>query len=473
VTLPMNASAGGPYVLDLKATSSANGAISDSVKDTLTTITPAVVDITNSTARADSVPAGTATSGNSGWGPSDGSGAAITTTTGSNTTPAVFSLYLNNTGLTAETFNMAYSSTTAFSPAVALPAGWTVAFTNAPAAGVCAAGNIGSALAGNNTVSINGGANSQVCAVVTPPAGVAGNLTVDVYFKATGNSTGASDIKHDAVTTAIAYSLTLTPNNTGQIVPNGTKVYSHTLCNTSNVAVGTASGSLTFAVAGNTWSTALYVDSALTTTLTDVHQLNGTTGLGANGSPTACAPVYIKVNAPAGPLGAVDTATINVRSFFSTPSNKVVATATDTTTLSMALTIDKSQALDAACTTPYAGLTFGTGNITAGAIPGACIAYRLIVNNLGNSQATKVTISDALTPYTVYNKGVTCFPFGGTAGTLGASGTIGALALTSAQISEPGECTTGGTVVFGPAGNELDIDAGAVATLYFRVQIQK
>jgi hypothetical protein len=394
----------------------------------------------------------------------------VTTTTGSTTTPAVFSLYLNNTGLTPETFNMAYSATTAFGPAAALPAGWTVAFTGAPISGTCSAANLGTALAGNNTTIINGGANAQICAVVTPPAGVAGNLTVQVYFKATGNSTGASDIKHDAVTTAIAYSLTLSPNNTGQIVPNGTKVYTHNLCNTSNVAVGTAAGSLTIASTGDTggFTSALYLNAALTTVLTDVNQFNSGTGIPAN----SCVTLYVKVNAPSAPLGAVDTTTINVKSFFSVPSNKIVATATDTSTMSMALTIDKSQVIAACNTADPSTLTYTTTNLTAGAIPGACIFYKLVVNNLGTSQATAVNISDALTPYTAYSKGSDCFPLG-TPGTLGASGTIGVTPLTAAQISEPAECATGGTVTFGPAGNELTLNAGAIGTLYFRVQIQK
>ena len=464
VTLPMNVGGGGPYTLLLKATSSGDGTKSDTDTDTLTTITAAAVDLTNNN------PLGTggcvATAGNTCGGGAGPEGSAVTTTTGSNATPAVFSLYLNNTALTPEAFTMAYSATTVFSPAAALPAGWTVAFTT-PVGGVCSA--TGTPLAGNVTAIVNGGANTQICAVVTPPANVAGNLTVAVYFKATGNSTGASDVKHDAVTTAKAYAITLTPNNTGAVVPNGTKVYSHQLCNNSNVAVGNIVGDLTIGTTGNVWSTTIYLNAGLTTVLTDVHQLNGDTGLPAN----SCATIYVKVNAPASPLGAVDTATINVTSL--KPSSHVVATATDQTTMSLALTIDKSQALDATCGTAYASLTYGTGNLTGGAVPGACIAYKLVVTNLSSTDpATVVTISDALTPYTVYSKGITCFPsLVGGPGTLGASGTIGVTPLTALQISEPAECATGGTVTFGPAGNALTLDPGAVATLYFRVQIQK
>ena len=460
VTLPMNAGGGGPYTLNLKATSSNDGTVSDTVTDTLTTINTAAVDITNNESLATN-----ANAAGKGAGPEGG---AVTTVTGStNATPAVFSLYLNNTGLTNETFSLAYSATTAFSPAAALPAGWTVAFYNGTA-GSCA--TLGSALAGNTTAIINGGANALVCAVVTPPANVAGNLTVDVYFKASGNSTGAADVKHDAVTTAKVYSITLTPNNTGSVVPNGTKVYSHQLCNTSNVSVGNTAGDLTIATTGDSagWSSIIYLDAGLTTILSDVHQFNTNTGLPAG----TCGTIYVKVSAPAGPVGSVDTTTIEVRSLKSVPANKVVATANDMTTMSLALTIDKSQALDASCTTAYSGLTYGTADITGGAVPGACIVYKLVVNNLSSQQATAITISDALTPYTVYSKGSNCFPLGA-AGTMGATGDIGGLALAANQISEPAECATGGTVTFGPATHELTLNAGSIATLYFRVQIQK
>lgn len=459
VTLPMNVGGGGPYTLTLKATSSGNAAVSDTDTDTLTTIVAAALDITNNESLATNPNAA-----GKGAGPE---GSAVTTTTGSNTTPAVFSLFLNNTGQTPEAFSMAYSATTVFSPAAALPAGWTVAFTAAPTAGTCSAGNLGAALVGNTTAIINGGANTQICAVVTPPAGVAGNLTVDAYFKATGNSTGAADIKHDAVTTAKAYSLTLTGNNIGSIVPNGTKVYTHQLCNTSNVAVGNILGDLTIATAGDTggFTSLLYLDASLSTVLTDVHQLNTNTGMPAN----TCATIYVKVGAPASPLGAVDTTTINVYSLKSVPANKIVATATDQTTMSLALTIDKSQVLDPTCNSTLSTLVgYSTSNITIGATPGACIAYKLLVTNLSSTDpATLVTISDALTPYTAYNKGSDCFPLGAP-GANGASAFINGTPF-AGTITEPAECSAAGTLTVGP----LTLNPGSNATIYFRVQIQK
>lgn len=461
VTLPMNASGASGYTLLIRATSSNDNTAFNTVTDTLSAIVAASVDMTNNSAYNAITPAP-----GQGAGPEPG---AMTTTGGSNSAPAVFSLYLNNTGQTPETFTLAYSATTAFGPAAALPAGWTVAFTSAPASGTCATGNIGASLAGDTTAIIAGGANAQVCAVVTPPAATAGGAIVDVYFKATGNSTGASDVKHDAVTTTKAYAITLTPNNSGQIVPNGSKVYTHNLCNNSNVAVGTAAGGLTLATTGDLagWTSILYADAGLSTILTDLNQIVGAGGLAAG----ACVPIYVKVNAPAGPLGAVDTTTINVTSPKSAGGPKIVATATDTTTMQTAqLTIDKWQALDSNCDGTIDGV-YTQGNLSAGATPGVCIRYKLVVNNNGNQPATLLSVTDALTPYTVYSKGKDCFASPFVAGSNGASGDINGTGILPGSITEPAECASAGTVTFGPTG--MDLNAGAIATLYFSVQIAK
>jgi uncharacterized repeat protein (TIGR01451 family) len=460
ITLPMNTGGGGPYTLALKATSSGDNTVTSTDTDKLTTIVAASMDITNNSPYNAGSPA-------PGQGPGP-EGSPVTTTTGSSSAPAVFSLYLNNVGQTPETFTLTYGADATL--ASALPAGWTVTFNTPTGSGGTSCSTYGAALTGNITAIINGAANSLVCAVVTPAAGAVGGVTQQVYFKATGTSTGASDIKHDAVTTSKAYSLTLTPNNTGTIVPNGTKVYTHNLCNTSNVAVGLVAGDLTIATAGDTggFSSQLYLDAGLTTQLTDVNQFNTNTGIPAN----TCVTVYVKVNAPNASSGTQDITTINVTSTKGVGAPKVVATATDTSTISMALTISKAQVIAPCNTVDPSTLTYTTGNLTGGAIPGACIFYQLVVNNVGSTQATTVTITDGLTPYTGYSKGAECFPFG-TAGALGAGGNIGGVALAANQISEPTECAAGGTVTFGPTGHELTLNAGALATLYFRVEIQK
>jgi len=463
VTLTMGGT-GGPYQLTLKATSTGNGAISDTDTDKLTSILAAAVDITNNSPYNAGTPA-------PGQGPGP-EGSAVTTTPGTNAAPAVFTLYVNNVAQTDETYTLSYSATSSFSPAAALPAGWTVNFFNGTA-GSCA--TLGAPLAANTTATVTGGSNALVCAVVTPPAGATGGTVQDVFFKAIGNNTGASDVKHDAVTVAKAYSITITPNNTGQIAPNGSKVYSHTVTNTSNSAVAKTAGDLIFSTSDSKagWTSIVYADAALTTVLTDLNQLVGAAGL----APGASVTIYVKVQAPATALGDQDTTTINLASLKSTPSGKIVASATDTTTMAQAsLTIQKYQALDATCdgTNGGAGLTWVQTNITTGAIPGACIRYKLVANNGGNQAATTLTVTDLVPAYTVYNKLGNCFP--GTGGTTGANGDIDGVAIVAAAISQPASCTAAGAgvaVVFGPAGNELTLNAGSTATMYFEVQISK
>jgi len=464
VTLSMSGT-GGPFTLLLKSTSSNDNTVSDTVTDRLGTIAQAIVDITNNSPYNAGTPA-------PGQGISDGSGAAITTTAGSSATPAVFSLYLNNIGATDETYGMTYSATTAFSPAVALPAGWTVNFFN-NGSGVCS--TLGAPLAANTTATVVAGTNVLVCAVVTPPAGATGGTTQDVYFKATGSNTGASDIKHDAVTVATAYTIVITPNNTGQIAPNGSKVYSHTVTNNGNVAIGKTAGSLTFSTADTKagWTTVLYYDSNSNgvfdggdAILTDLNQIVGAAGL----APGASVTIFVKVQAPATTVGDVDTTTINLTSTKSLPVPKIVGSATDTTTMVTAqLTIDKFQAIDSDCsgTNGGAGLSFKQTDITVGAVPGACIRYRLVVNNSGSQAATNLQVTDVLVPYSVYNKIGNCFP--GTGGTTGASGTVDAVAIPAGQINEPAACATSGTITF----TIPTFNAGSVATMFFEVQINK
>jgi uncharacterized repeat protein (TIGR01451 family) len=470
VILNMNASGnngGAGYTLLLRAQSSTNGAIFDTDTDKLLTIAPAIMDITNNLPYNLGTPA-------PGQGISDGSGPAITTTSGSSIAPAVFALYLNNIGATDETYVMSYSATIPF--ATALPAGWTVDF-RANGTGVCA--TTGSSLSGNTTPTITAGSNLLVCAVVTPPAGATGGLTQDVYFKAAGSNTGVFDIKHDAVTTARGYAITIIPNNTGQIVPNGAKVYSHTVTNNSNVAVAKTAGDLIFSTIDSKagWTSILYYDSNSNgifdggdAVLTDLNQIVGPAGL----APGASVTIFVKVQAPATALGDQDTTTINLTSTKSLPIPKIVASATDTTTMQAAqLTIEKYQALDTNCTLNTAGARAGASyvqsEITSGANPGSCLHYKLVVTNGGNQPATSLQVTDLMPPYTFYYEGANC-PAGG--GSMGANGTITDTGVIgTASITQPTQCNTFGSIVFGPAGNFLTLNAGQVATLYFSVQI--
>jgi uncharacterized repeat protein (TIGR01451 family) len=282
----------------------------------------------------------------------------------------------------------------------------------------------------------------------------------------------------DTVTRIAAYSLTLSGPYSGTAVPGGTKVYGiapagiNQLCNTSNIAVGTVPGSLTISFTDSNpsnLSSGLYVDSTLLTPLTDVHQLNGGTGLAAG----QCATIYVKVTAFATASGQSDTTTIIITDLKGAGAPKVVVSTTDVTNCATqsSLTILKSQAVDASCTADITTLgTYASGPTSA--VPGACIAYKLVVTNPGTLDATAVTVTDTINPvgqYTAYSKGSVCTGFNTPAtGSAGASGTVtGTGTIIQPTITEPSGCSPSGTVTFA----NMTIPPSGTATLYFRVQI--
>jgi len=87
----------------------------------------------------------------------------------------------------------------------------------------------------------------------------------------------------------------------------------------------------------------------------------------------------------------------------------------------------KVQALDGDCNgVPDAAYTLL--NITAGAIPGACLRYQITVTNNGTAPVTNVVVNDDTPPNTTYSSTV---PASTTVGTItapanGAAGTISA-----------------------------------------------
>src|SRR4029078_4963787 len=102
------------------------------------------------------------------------------------------------------------------------------------------------------------------------------------------------------------------------------------------------------------------------------------------------------------------------------------ATATDqTTVLNGQIQIVKRQALDADCDgNPETAFT--NANITAGAIPCACLRYEITVKNVGTASVSNLVVSDATPANTVYSNAV---PASTTVGTIstpanGAAGTV-------------------------------------------------
>jgi trimeric autotransporter adhesin len=424
--LPASAAGTGPFTVNKTAKSVFDNTKSAVGADTLTAIAPATMDVTNN------APIGGGGVVGVGAGPE--ATAQVTKTTNPGTTTTI-TVVANNTGPIADSYNLD-ASTSSTLASITLPAGWTVVFKADGGAGNCS--TTGATI--TNTGTVNAGASSTVCAVVSVPAGFTAGTT-DLYFRAQSPSTGAKDTIHDAVTVNAVRALSLTPNNTGQVFPGGSTVYTHSLTNNGNVVEGNGTVStITFTDVDSQagWTSILYYDAngnGVLDASDPVIPATGLQGVLATGLASGqTITVFNKVTAPSGvTAGVVDTTTLTATTANGsyTSTVPVPAVATDSTTvISGNVTLVKTQALNASCS----GLpgAYSTANITTGAIPGACIDYQITVQNVGAANATGVTVSDTTPAYTLLNTvpattlgTITTTPSVGAAGTITA--TIGTL----------------------------------------------
>jgi uncharacterized repeat protein (TIGR01451 family) len=419
-------STGGPFNATVTATSTVSGALNAganaSMTDRLVAITASTVDLTNNAAIGGPGVLGT--------GPGPEVSAVVNNATNPGTT-TTFTLYVNNTSAAnvADSYDLLASSTTTFTSSNTLPAGWSVTFRASNGAD-CTAGNLGSVI--SNTGVVNGGAAKLVCAVISVPANYAAGAQA-VYFQSKSPTSGALDQIHDQVTVNTIHNVTLTPNGSNQIFPGGSVVYTKNLTNNGNV---TEAITFTNPITSDnlaSWTSVFYQDTNSNGVL-DAADQAVTTSTTFNLTPGQSVVMFVKVTAPAGAaVGAVDTTTTRAG------YNATFATAQDTTTvIAGELRLLKEQTLDAGCT-GVAG-TFGQANITAGAVPGACIIYRITATNAGTSNITSIVVSDATPAFTVYRNvppasttvGSIVAPANGTAGTI--SATVGTLTPTQSAV---------------------------------------
>lgn len=420
-------STGGPFNATVTATSTVSGALNAganaSMTDRLVAITASTVDLTNNAAIGGP--------GVLGVGPGPEVAVVVNNATNPGTT-TTFTLYVNNTSAAnvADSYDLVASSTTTFTTSNTVPAGWSVTFRASNGAD-CSAANLGSVI--SNTGVVNGTTAKLVCAVVSVPANYAAGAQA-IYFQSKSPTSGALDQIHDQVTVNTIHNVTLTPNGSGQVFPGGSVVYTHNLTNNGNV-----SEAITFTnpiTADNlaSWTSIFYQDTN-TNGVLDAADAAVTTSTTFTLTPGQSVVMFVKVTAPAGAaVGAVDTSTIRAG------YNATFATAQDqTTVIAGELRLVKDQALDANCD-GVADTGFGQANITAGAVPGACVIYRITATNAGAANITSVVVSDATPAFTVYRNvppasttvGSIVAPANGTAGTI--SATVGTLTPTQSAV---------------------------------------
>ncbi len=454
--LPADFAGAGPFTVDLTARSGNDTTVFDTAQDVVNAITASTVDLTNNV----SVAGGAGAADGLGAGPE---AAPVTTYAVNPGQSSTFVLYVNNSSAQANAYRLEASTDSTFA-GLTLPAGWSVTFLD----------DNGTVITDTGLVAA-GGAMRVRALVQTGSSTPAGN--VELYFMAISSTTGSSDVKHDRVSINTVRSLSLVPNNTGQVYPGGSIVYSHSITNTGNVLEGDGAASLVALTLGNNqagWTSVIYWDrnndgilDANDPVVTDLSSLSGGTngaslaaGLGIGESAT----LFVKVYAPPGAvLGSINATTATVTTTNGTYTTVVppVVSATDTTTvISGDLTVDKAQALDAAGDgTP--DTAYSTDVITTGAVPGACVRYRITVTNTGTAPALNVTISDTTPAFTVYDDGD-----GSTSATGVASYTTDGGATFTAVAAPPADGSGGSLTV-----NVGTLNPGQTAVLYFGVKI--
>ena len=421
VTLPAGVT-GGPFSVSKTATSKFDPTKTATGTDTLTAITANTVDLTNG----------------AGLGVGSFTPATIVTNATNPGTTTRFTLNVVNASTsTGDTFNLAASTDPTFA-GLNLPAGWTVVFRDSAGAVI------------TNTGIVAAGATAVVFADVTPPAGQAAiPAGQPITFRALSPSTGSTDRVTDSVIINTIRSVTVTPNNVGQVVPGGSVIYTHTITNAGNVTenggvlgASTVALSLLQTQAGFTAIVYLDVNNNNIIDAGDV-AINTAADLGPIAAGTS-KQLLVKVTASSGVgIGVVDTSTLTATTAVAINgvAAPAVVSATDTTTvISGNIVLLKEQALDANCD-GVADTAYGVATITTGAIPGACIRYRVTATNNGSANVISLVLSDATPVDTTYistNPAVTVpasaitAPATGSAGTI--SATIGTLTPSAAVV---------------------------------------
>jgi uncharacterized repeat protein (TIGR01451 family) len=412
VTLPNGATGPVPANTLLTINPVTNPTQADNLVLEITNITSAKVDLSNAKGDENNIDDETPKAGE---GPYNAADIIDTRTTAPNVA-ATFPLAITNHGSNPDNFNVTSD----------LPNGWTVQYFTATADG---AGNLTcSSNQVTNSGNIQPGTTAYLCAKVTPPTTATPADSRDVVFTVNSPATGLQDSIKDRLVVDEVRNITFTPDRQGQVAPNGTITYVHTLTNLGNVTEGANTSVLNLKNPATSHqgslgaTTSVYVDlnnngeaddGELVTSFTGTGpgSLNALLATGApntNGGaglqPNESVTILVKVEAPANATaGQEDISTIVI-----TPTGNVGDAAPsvpvqiiDKTTVNIGqVRLTKQQAVDANCDGTADG-AFTTGTLQAK--PGACVTYQITAINDGNEAVTNVVINDAVPAYTAIN----------------------------------------------------------------------
>lgn len=345
----------------------------------LDTITTASIDITNVAQLGDVAAVG------AGSGPEP---EAVVTVSAAPGTVSVIELYINNTGLSAVSLDLAVTTDSSFA-VMELPDEWTVSFRKE-----------GEDDYTTSTGVLDAGESVVVYAEVTVPADAVDG-DVSLYFRALSELTGAADIIHDVISVSMVELVLLEMDQSGQTEAGGSYLYSHTLTNTGNTAIDNIQLGVTDALGNEGWSSIIYEDS------------NGDNIPGSNDQVVSSIAnlavgearrLFVKVFSPSGAPVLTVNQTILTASWNGGADSVAV---TDMTTIAaMEIIIVKEQAPDFGCDGNIDG-AYGVGSFAVE--PGLnCVSYRLTATNAGQAVAYNVDVADATPAFTEYFGAASC-----------------------------------------------------------------
>jgi trimeric autotransporter adhesin len=404
---------GGPYTIALQARSVFDNAVVETVPNRLTTIVANSVDLTNNAA----LPTTTA----NGSGSDDMAVKTTNTVTPSVTasTTSRFVLYVNNTGAVPLVYDLssAYVTVPSGVGLVVPPINWQVQFRFDGGAGNCSTVGVVTTNTGVTPVAARG--SQLICAEVTIPptnqGGVGrptdsppGNYVIRFRTQQSGNAS-VFDTKLDQITLLAARAVAITPNGMQQTSPGGSVTYQHTITNTGNVPeTVTFPGGFLVDSGSPSWTSSGNIDDGgnqVTPVSNGMLDVGTDTALGSGNfvlAPNTSRTIFIRVNAP---MAFSNTPNVTTVTATYTNGTSLTVQATDTTTMTAGLRLDKYQQLTA-CGAPVAAPTFTPSNIAQapwvntaiaagpGTAPGQCIAYVIVAVNTTATNINNINISD-------------------------------------------------------------------------------
>lgn len=377
------------------ATSGADSTLANAVTDNLQSVATATVDLTNDA---------TGTLG-AGAGPEVSPLTTLIIAPGGSD---VFQLWIENTSDRPDAYLLDYSDQNPFVTG-SLPADWSISLNEDGGSFDC---STLSATTQSSAFVVLAAEKKLFCATVS-----IGNLAVsspsptEIYFRVRSDSTGALDIKTDAVSIPSQPALGIETDMTGQMEPGGTITYPHIITNTGNENLECVNVALSDTRAAEGWTSVAYLDADADGALTGADVLLTDQNLAIGADLRILINIFAPTTEPLSVLNATDVeaqgyADDGLVGCSGTLLTDSVEDATTTTNTDMV--INKNQALDADCDGIADGVAANTDPAAPFALasftvlPQQCVVYRLVAQNQGVSILYNAEIRDVVPGFTTY-----------------------------------------------------------------------